>query len=65
MKDLKTLQKLINHLKETQHIASAVSLLSWDQECYMPKGAGASRAAQLSFLMGLQHERKIGPKMQD
>ncbi len=65
MKDLKALQKLIDYLKETQHIASAISLLSWDQETYMPKGAGASRAAQLSFLMGLQHERQIGPKMQE
>ncbi len=60
MKNLSTLQKLITILQETQHISSAISLLSWDQETYMPKGAGEARAAQLSFLMGLQHERQIG-----
>ncbi len=64
MKTLKTLQKLISILQETQHITSAISLLSWDQECYMPKGAGAARAAHLSYFMGLQHERQIGPTLQ-
>ena len=64
MKTLKTLQKLISILQETQHITSAISLLFWDQECYMPKGAGAARAAHLSYFMGLQHERQIGPTLQ-
>ncbi len=64
MKNLKTLQSLVNRLKETQHISSAIAVLSWDQECYMPKGAGAARAAQLSYLMGFEHEQRIGLEMQ-
>jgi carboxypeptidase Taq len=34
---------------------SAASLLSWDQETYMPPKAGAYRAEQLSQLAGLTH----------
>lgn len=64
MKDLKTLQKLITRLQDTQHIASAIAVLSWDQECYMPQGAGNARAAQLSYLKGLEHEQRISPAMQ-
>lgn len=63
MKNLKNIQKLTDFLKETQHLSSAISLLSWDQETYMPKGSGDSRAAQLSFLKGLAHERQTGSEM--
>ena len=35
---------------------SAASLLSWDQETYMPAKAGAYRAEQLSQLAGLTHQ---------
>jgi len=45
-------------LKRSREIAvynSAASLLSWDQETYMPPKAGAYRAEQLSQLAGLTH----------
>ena len=49
MKDLKTIKPLITLLKESQHINSAIALMGWDQETYMPVGAGQARAEQVSF----------------
>lgn len=50
------LEPLRNRLREIQHLASAGALLSWDQETYMPPGAGQARAEQLATLQGLAHE---------
>jgi carboxypeptidase Taq len=36
---------------------SAASLLQWDQETYMPSGAGEARAQQLATLYGLAHDQ--------
>jgi len=63
MKTPKSLKTLTSLLKEIQIINSAISLLSWDQETYMPSGAGQGRAEQLSALKGLSHEKQIGPEM--
>ncbi len=63
MPTLDNLKPLITYLKETQNIRSAISLLSWDQETYMPSGASQARAEQLSGLMGMVHERKVGREM--
>ncbi len=63
MKSLKDLKPLILFLREIQQINSAVSLLSWDQETYMPKGGGEARAEQLAALEGMAHQKKIGPHM--
>jgi carboxypeptidase Taq len=38
-----------------QDLADAMSVLSWDQETYMPPGAIAARAAQLGTLSGMHH----------
>jgi carboxypeptidase Taq len=42
-------------------IDSALSLLSWDQETYMPSGAAEARAEQLSALAGLRHQELTSP----
>src|SRR5919201_1581714 len=47
---------LITELRRIQQIASAASVLSWDQETYMPRGGGAARADQLATLQGLAHD---------
>ena len=60
LRDLKSLTKI---LQEIQHISSAVSLLSWDQETYMPPGGARARAEQLAALKGLIHEKQVGPEM--
>ena len=44
---------------------SAASLLSWDQETYMPPKAGAYRAEQLSQLAGLAHRLGTSPEVGD
>jgi len=50
-------------LKDIQHLSSAVSLLSWDQETYMPPGGAQARAEQLAALKGLIHEKQTGTEM--
>jgi carboxypeptidase Taq len=61
MKTLKTLAPLIARLTEIQHLKSAASLLSWDQETYMPAGGGEARADQLATLEGLAHDKLVSP----
>jgi len=63
MKTLKDLKPLIALQKEIQHLSSAISLLSWDQETYMPPGAAQARAEQLAALKGLVHQQQVGPEM--
>jgi carboxypeptidase Taq len=64
LKTINDLQPLISYLREVEHLSSAVSLFSWDQETYMPPGAGEGRAEQLSALEGMAHEMSVGPQMQ-
>ncbi len=63
MKTIDDLKPLITALQEIQQIASAVALLSWDQETHMPLGGGEARAEQLSVLGALVHEKRIGEEM--
>lgn len=63
MKHLEALKPLRELLVQIQHLNSAISLLSWDQETYMPGGAGQARAEQLSALKGLVHEKQVGRTM--
>ncbi len=65
MKTLATLEPLTTRLLEIQHLASAASLLSWDQETYMPAGGGQARADQLATLQGLAHDKLTAPDMAD
>lgn len=59
MKTLETLSPIRPHLEEIQHLSSAASLLSWDQETYMPEGGGSARADQLATVQGLAHDRLV------
>jgi carboxypeptidase Taq len=61
MKTLKTLEPLTNRLLEIQRINSAASVLSWDQETYMPAGGGAARADQIATLQGIAHQQLVSP----
>ena len=62
MKTLKTVEALTTRLSEIQRINSAASLLSWDQETYMPAGGGEARAEQISTLQGIAHQKLISPE---
>ena len=59
MKTLATLAPFTASLVEIQHLASAASLLSWDQETYMPVGGGQARADQIATLHTLAHDRLV------
>src|SRR5436309_1557465 len=59
VKTLKTLATLSARLLEIQRINSAASVLSWDQETYMPAGGGAARAEQIATLQGIAHQKLV------
>ena len=63
MKSLATLEPLTTRLLEIQRINSAASVLSWDQETYMPAGGGAARAEQIAVLQGLAHQKLISEEV--
>jgi len=56
---------LLQRSREIAIYNSAASLLSWDQETYMPPKAGAYRAEQLSQLAGLTHRLGTAPEVGD
>ena len=50
---------LLKTLSEKAAVLKGIdSILNWDQETYMPPGAGSARAQQLKLLAGLYHEAK-------
>jgi len=55
------LQALKTRLLEINDLESAGSVLSWDQETYMPPGGAAARARQLGTLSRLAHEKFTDP----
>lgn len=61
MSALAAYDALCQHSRKTALLATTSALLAWDQETYMPKGAGDVRAAQLALLAGLVHERTTAP----
>ena len=58
-------ESLQQRSREIANYNSAASLLSWDQETYMPPKAGAYRAEQLSQLAGLAHLLGTAPEVGD
>lgn len=48
---------------EIQLLANMSSLLSWDQETYMPEGAIEDRSRQLSLLSSIIHERETSEEI--
>ncbi len=59
------LDQLCSLGRETATLASTASLLSWDQETYMPAGAAPHRADQLALLAGLVHQRRTSTHIGD
>ena len=54
-------EALLSHNRETFLLGATSALLGWDQETYMPPGAGDMRADQLALLARLAHERAAAP----
>ncbi len=59
-----SLEQLKNKLREIHHLHDAASVLSWDQETYMPPGGGRIRAEQLATLQTLAHNQLVSPEME-
>ncbi len=57
---MQPLEILRKELKTVADLRGASALLQWDQETYMPKNAGASRAEQIALLDTLSHEHLVG-----
>ncbi len=54
---------LREQITESAHFASAIALLSWDQEVMIPEGSNAMRAQTMAVLGGLHHNKMIGEVM--
>lgn len=64
LKKIASLEALTTRLLEIQRINSAASVLSWDQETYMPAGGGEARAEQIAVLQGLAHDKLTSPDIE-
>lgn len=53
--------QLSDRIRELDNIGGALALLDWDQQCYMPSGAGAIRGEQSATLGKIYHERFTAP----
>lgn len=57
-------EALISDLRETAVIASAGSVLTWDQETQLAPSGATLRAEQLAALSGIVHERYTRPEVE-
>ena len=55
--------ELTHLLRETALLGSCSSVLSWDEQTYMPSGGAQFRSEQLGTLAGLTHERATSPRI--
>lgn len=55
----------MNLIREAALLESCGSVLAWDRETFMPSGGTQHRAAQLSLLAGLAHDRMTSTEMGD
>jgi len=52
-------EKFKEKLEELAHLKSAIAVLSWDQEVFMPKKGIDFRAKTISHMVGILHEKFI------
>jgi carboxypeptidase Taq len=55
--------ELATLLQGAELLGSCASLLSWDEQTYMPPGGAEHRANQLGLLAGLAHDRRTAPRI--
>ncbi|MFM7321062.1 MAG: carboxypeptidase M32, partial [Armatimonadota bacterium] len=56
MRTMSHYDNLLRRLADIQRLNQANAVLGWDQQCYMPHGGGAARAAQMAVLGRVAHE---------
>jgi carboxypeptidase Taq len=52
-------------MADLRALQGAITLLTWDQETYLPKAGAEARGEQLSALQGLYHEKLTAPELGD
>ncbi len=57
------LENVLQELKKISILRGTEALLSWDQETYMPEGAGAARSDQIAYISTLLHNTLVGDVM--
>jgi len=65
MTDFTPYQELRERFREIALVGGASSLLSWDQDTYMPPKAAPFRADQLACLSGWRHRLAVAPEVND
>lgn len=55
--------ELTRLLREAAVLGSCSSVLSWDEQTYMPSGGAQFRSEQLGMLAGLTHDRATSPRI--
>src|SRR5262249_7791717 len=55
--------ELLDHIKEWALLGSCGSVLSWDEQTYMPRQGSAHRAEQMALLARLAHARLTDPRV--
>ncbi|HEY4386872.1 MAG TPA: carboxypeptidase M32, partial [Ktedonobacteraceae bacterium] len=58
-----TISDLLTRQHEISDLQALDALASWDQQTYMPTGAGEVRMHQVATLQGLIHERATAPEI--
>ncbi|HEV3121212.1 MAG TPA: carboxypeptidase M32 [Isosphaeraceae bacterium] len=58
-----TYAELIQQAQEVSLLSSCMSLLSWDEQTYMPKRGVEHRGNQMALLAGLHHEKATDLRM--
>jgi carboxypeptidase Taq len=58
-----SISALLEHLHKIEDLGALMSLAEWDQQTYMPRGAGEVRMHQATTLQGILHEHLTDPKL--
>jgi carboxypeptidase Taq len=55
--------ELVGRAREQSLLGSCSSVLSWDEQTYMPTGGAPHRGGQMALLAGLYHDRATDPRV--
>ena len=60
---MSSFDELCSLSREAALLESIDALLGWDERTYMPPQAGAYRAEQMTYIAGLQHQKRTSPRL--
>lgn len=59
------LESLKSRLYDINALNSAIAIMDWDQQCFMPKGGNAARAEHVGTLTKMSHEMFVADETND